>query len=321
MVTIRPIEQTEADYEKLATVWNAAQPERQLTAEWYRLKEENRNPDKVLGTFLAEADGEPVAQGVYGQFSPSGKPYRIYLVVTVHPDWRRRGIGTAMYEALVEQVMPFDPIMLGASVLEDATAGLAMLAKHGYKQVQRQALSELDVTSFDPAPFQSAVEKTQRAGIEIVTLAELLEQGEGVWHDVYDLHTKLSRDVPMPIVFVPDPAEVWIERMKNRPNLIRDGFFIGMKDGRMVGLAYLYWAPADKTKMNQGLTGVVREWRRHGLATTLKLHTIACAQQKGATVIRTDNEENNPMYDINVKLGFRPKPGMLLFAKSLRTDE
>jgi hypothetical protein len=34
-------------------------------------------------------------------------------------------------------------------------------------------------------------------------------------------------------------------------------------------------------------------------------------------VIQTDNEEKNPMYDLNVRLGFRAVPAWLLFRKLL----
>jgi hypothetical protein len=44
---------------------------------------------------------------------------------------------------------------------------------------------------------------------------------------------------------------------------------------------------------------------------------IAYAQQRGATRIVTNNEENNPMYQINVKLGFKPTPAWLELHKRL----
>ena len=39
--------------------------------------------------------------------------------------------------------------------------------------------------------------------------------------------------------------------------------------------------------------------------------------QKGIKQIRTDNEENNPMYKINIALGFSPVPSSLEYTKEI----
>ena len=69
--------------------------------------------------------------------------------------------------------------------------------------------------------------------------------------------------------------------------------------------------------MQTNLTGVLRSHRRRGIATTLKLHAMAFAHQYGARVIVTDNEESNPMYDLNMKLGFKPGPALVENQKQL----
>ena len=44
---------------------------------------------------------------------------------------------------------------------------------------------------------------------------------------------------------------------------------------------------------------------------------IEILQKKGVTEVRTDNEENNPMYKINVALGFKPVPFSLDYSKEI----
>lgn len=65
---------------------------------------------------------------------------------------------------------------------------------------------------------------------------------------------------------------------------------------------------------------MVRTHRHQKIATALKV----LAQQKvieyGAKTIITDNEENNPMYQINLKLGFEPKPAWLSYQKILNKN-
>jgi hypothetical protein len=37
-------------------------------------------------------------------------------------------------------------------------------------------------------------------------------------------------------------------------------------------------------------------------------------------VIETENEENNPMYDLNLKLGFQPCPAWTNYVKVLKPE-
>ena len=53
------------------------------------------------------------------------------------------------------------------------------------------------------------------------------------------------------------------------------------------------------------------------LATALKIKAIEVLLKKGITEVRTDNEENNPMYKINVALGFKPVPFSLEYMKEI----
>ncbi len=48
----------------------------------------------------------------------------------------------------------------------------------------------------------------------------------------------------------------------------------------------------------------------------LKLSGFAYAREQGVRTIATDNEERNPMYAINLKLGFEPRPAWLAFTKT-----
>ena len=64
------------------------------------------------------------------------------------------------------------------------------------------------------------------------------------------------------------------------------------------------------------MTGVVRAYRRRGIATALKVRTIQYAQTVGAETIVTSNEENNPMNILNRKLGFEPMPAWISYHRS-----
>jgi len=60
------------------------------------------------------------------------------------------------------------------------------------------------------------------------------------------------------------------------------------------------------------MTAVRRAWRGHGLATALKLRTIAYAIDQGLAALETGNDEGNlAMQAVNRRLGYRPLPDLL----------
>ena len=77
---------------------------------------------------------------------------------------------------------------------------------------------------------------------------------------------------------------------------------------------------ADTEKIDTGLTGVIRSHRRRGIAMALKVQALEFARQRGFQTVMTDNEEKNPMYQLNLKLGFKPKPAWIDFEKQLRSE-
>jgi GNAT superfamily N-acetyltransferase len=60
--------------------------------------------------------------------------------------------------------------------------------------------------------------------------------------------------------------------------------------------------------LQTSFTGVFKTYRRRGIALALKVRSIQYAQSLGTRLIIANNEENNPMYQINLALGFQPQP-------------
>ena len=93
---------------------------------------------------------------------------------------------------------------------------------------------------------------------------------------------------------------------------------VAVKDGQYIGSTYLaVYSKSEPKKAWTDNLGVIKEFRRMGLATALKIRAIESLLNKGITEIRTDNEKNNPMYKINEALGFKSVPFSLDYMKEL----
>lgn len=70
------------------------------------------------------------------------------------------------------------------------------------------------------------------------------------------------------------------------------------------------------------MTGVIRDYRKRGIATALKVRALTYAKERGAPAVRTWNEVNNDgMLGINFRLGFVRQPAWIEMGKTLKAEK
>jgi mycothiol synthase len=127
-----------------------------------------------------------------------------------------------------------------------------------------------------------------------------------------DLRWSLIQDVPSPEAHTEPTLAEFEEMILRDPALEAEAFFVASTgSGAFIGMSNLWRNDPSGKRLDAGMTGVVRAYRRRGIATALKVRTIQYAQTVGAETIVTSNEENNPMYILNRKLGFEPMPAWI----------
>jgi mycothiol synthase len=317
MTTIRPFETTDKDYKAFALLQQAVWPEYPDTVDEWKHRDESRDPKYLFRRFVAERGGEMVASGLHCEPWWSMRPGKYWISIDVHPDHRRLGIASALYDYLLGLVTGHDPLMIISRTREDQTDALCFLDSRGFKQVMRFPVSYLDVPSFDPKPFADKVARVEALGIEIRPLAELTGEYPDWKRKLWDLDWELLQDVPVREPPTRQSFEIYEAQELGDPGFTLDGQIIALDAGRWVGKSGLWTAEGDPKKLTTGLTGVVRSHRRKGLATAMKVRSIAFARHYGARLIKTANEENNPMYKLNMQLGFEPQPAWLDFEKTI----
>jgi GNAT superfamily N-acetyltransferase len=316
-LTFRPFAFTDADYETVVALRNAALPDYRETVEDWRHWDHSRPAYCKFERWVAEAGGVAVAQGGFYQYQGMYHPQKFFLDMHVGPDAQGRGVGQALYAHLVRRLAPHNPIALRAEAREDFAAAGHILRKHGYQEEMRFWDSRLDVAAFDPARFAGAEERVLAAGLTICTLRELIDQGEGYRRPLYEAITEMLHDVPRPDTYTPVPFEEWLKGNLENHNLLPEGYFLALDGGRIAGVSQL-WLGAEPDVLYVGLTGTRRDYRRRGIALALKLRTIAFAKARGAHELRTGNESRNrPMLAINEALGFAKQPVWVAYVKQL----
>lgn len=317
-VRFRRSRYTDRDYEAAVAIENAYYPESPQDATSWRYWDSNREAKYLHRRYLGELNGKIIATADLGHTSWSFQPGKYFLYVAVDPKFQRRGIGSAFYNYLIDEVMLLQPVKLVTWAREDHLQSVRFLENRGFHPVMRIPTSFLDVTAFDAQPFQPKLERLLQSGITIKTLEQLSQEDPDWKRKVYDLEWECLQDVPTTDPLTRRSLEQFEKMTLNNPRLLSDAWFVAVDGDQYVGLSVLWRNPAKNNLLETGLTGVVRSHRRRSIATAMKLYAINYAKARGVEEIVTDNEENNPMFQLNLQLGFKPRPAFLDFQKELQ---
>lgn len=118
-VTIRPFDHSPADYETVTRLGNLCYPDHPETPAELVDADAKRNAKYLQARFIAENEhGEPVGFTYYSQDADPFHPRKFKIDVMVQPDYRRRGVGTRLYEHILSALGTYEPVSFGAYVPE-----------------------------------------------------------------------------------------------------------------------------------------------------------------------------------------------------------
>jgi GNAT superfamily N-acetyltransferase len=264
---------------------------------------------------VVEHQGQIGGYGFSVRTDPAANKFR--FSINLLPEWETAELIDRFYIYLMGYCLKNEPTALICGTREDEPEKIAWLKGEGFKQVMRYPRSSLNVTEFDPSSFSELTAKIADQGIKIISLEALATHDPAWKRNVYDLEMLLSRDVPMPTEFSPPPFEQYAQREFDDPNFMPGLWLIALDGDAYVGMTCLFKTGEGVEVLETGLTGVQRDYRRRGLAMTLKCQAIEIARGLGARLIQTSNEENNPMYQLNLQLGFQDQSAEVDWEKVL----
>ncbi len=236
------------------------------------------NPDRHF--YVAELDGEVVGSGLV---SLSDLRDRFSVKVRVLPEARRRGVGTALLRRLITHATG-DKV--GTHLEEEESRPFA--ERFGFRETDRQVEQVKHLGDEpDPPPLPD--------GIEVVTVAER----PSLLREAYPLACEGYSDMALE-----RPAQISLENWLREEATLPAGSFVALAGGEIVGWSGLVQHDNDGVA-EDGLTVVRRDWRRRGLATTLKRMELAWAAANGYREIVTWTQRGNEgMRSLNERLGY-----------------
>jgi GNAT superfamily N-acetyltransferase len=226
-----------------------------------------------------------------------------FVLLTVQEDRRRRGAGTALYEAVSAWASRRSLDLLWAPVEEDDVESIAYAARRGFVEVERNPRMVLELAGMDephaaPPP-----------GVEITTWDRRPDLAEGI----YQVALEAYADVPGAEDDEMEAFEDWLEHDMRGSGDSPDATFLAIAGDQVVGYAKFSLTQARPTVAAHDMTGVKRAWRGRGIARALKCAQISWALRSGFTSLQTSNElRNGPIRHLNTELGYRPAPGRVL---------
>lgn len=311
---LRPFES--ADYDAVSRLWNTVHSDDKLTPREIAHRDAAFEAPYRFGRLVAEREGRLVGAATFEQHAGMYHPQKFFIDVHVYPEVEGLGVGSALYERVVRELSPFDPITLRAQVKETHARARAFAEKRGFTEDKRDWDAVLHLASFDMTPFAPLLSRPQTRNIRICSLAELQHDPQ-MRRKFHALFSDVRRDVPRSEPATPIPFESFVKLVFEAPDFSLEGTFVALHEGAYVGLTQL-WKGGATDELFTGLTGVTRAYRGRGIAVALKLRAIAFAKAIGAPLIHTDNDtRNTAMLAINDKLGFVRQPARISVVKTL----
>jgi mycothiol synthase len=286
------------------------------------MRQVNPEPNR-LGLIAEDPSGTVLGLAVTGDGGLFRSPDGSWRVsVRVSPEWRGKGIGTALLEQIESHAKEKGASRTIAAVRGDEPDGARFAVSRGYRAFHERIDSYIDVATFDASAFEDPDAIASRAGVRLATYQELMEEHrhnvEAFQRELLPVIWSMARDVPSPTPMPeqPPPFEQARRMFFEGPGIDPPGTILALRDGVPVGMT------ATQLKENgvayTNFTGVARAERRKGLALAMKLRALRSLKERGVKLFGTTNDEQNAaMRGINRRLGYVPDPPTTMYEKRL----
>jgi mycothiol synthase len=274
------------------------------------------NCDKDRDLFIVDVDGSMIGYGRTWWFDESDGSRVHEVICFLHPNWRRRGIGRAMLDALEERAADVarEHPSAGPSLLQagdEGEEGAEALIngagytpiRHGYAMVR---------PNLDPVPDASLPDGLEIRPVRVEDLRAIWDADQDAFRDAWGYREATERDYQL---FLTEPLnqdrELWRIAWDGDQVAGQVRGFINVDENQRFG---------QKRGWVENIS-VRRPWRKRGLARALINETIAALRERGMTegALDVDTQNVTGALQLYESVGFRPVRKSTTYRKPIPT--
>ncbi len=255
--------------------------------------------------------------GLYRSSSSREGLYGMYVVVD--PGCRRGGLGSLLYDRLLEQAQATAARTLAVYIRDDSPASVHFAIERDFVQKILTIGMSLDLSTWDDQKYEPILQSLREQGFRFTNMADLGDTEEAR-RKLYILNSTVAATDPGT-----DGASPWatfedFDRYVCHAGWYRpDGQFIAIdtRTGEWVSMSSITVFDGADHAWNL-FTGTDVRYRGRKLAQAVKTLALRKARTFGVGSVRTSHTSvNEPMIAIDTKLGYVRTPGMLVMEKEL----
>ena len=236
-----------------------------------------------------------------------------FVEVEVHPEHRRRGIGTALLRELAARILQAGRTTVFSGGVGDPGAGWPFASAYGFKEVQRIVMQSLDIPNADRSAWDLPVPTGYRLTGWVGHAPEDLVAS-------FAVARQAIQDAPDGDGMSFEQPDWTVERVRAAEATHRErgvehrvAVAVHEETGTVAGLTEVEIRAGAPGAMQMD-TAVLAEHRGHGLGVTVKAELLRRLLVERPEIVRintTTDATNEQMIAVNHKLGYRTTLSMV----------
>ncbi len=304
-------------FEAVTSLINTQETEPNTAAsltEWYNKQGKEDIRFKVMVTKQGEVLG---FYGIYRSYTNLERNYSIYLIT--RDGFRECGLGSLMYEALLEQAFDLGARTLRARVRDDFDEGMLFATQRGFEVKKHSIEMMFDLKTWDELRYLPMIQSLEAQGFHFTNMAELGDTPEAR-RRLYALNNDAAATDPGS-----DGIPPWASFEEFERDVCSSTWYhpdsqivaIDTQTGEWAAMSAITVFESADHAYNL-FTGTDVRYRGRKLAQAVKSLALRRARAWGVDTVRTShNSENEAMIAIDTRLGYVRTPGSYTLVKVL----